>query len=410
MNHHPQVFLRPGREAAVQRRHPWVFSGGIARVEGRPTPGALVAVHGADGAFLAWGHYSAASQIRIRLLSWDPLSDPESPDFWRAHLRRAIAARAPLLSDGRNTACRLVNAESDGLPGLIVDRYANTFVLQVLTAGIEVRRNLLRDLLVELMHPQTVMERSDADIRQQEGLSPRVGLLYGSEPSDYVEILENGLRFLVDVRRGHKTGFYLDQRDNRRLLGERITALVSAGYAPDMLNVFAYTGGFAVYALAFGGVAVRNITNIDASAEVLHLGRQNLALNGFDTARTTDITGDAFQVLRNLRQQGRSFDVIVLDPPKFAFTQKDIQKAARGYKDINLQALHLLRNGGFLFTFSCSGAISADLLQKIIFGAALDAGREVQIVGWMTQAGDHPVALTFPEGAYLKGFLCYVSA
>lgn len=410
MNHHPKVYLKPGREPVIQRRHPWVFSGGIARVEGHPAPGALVALHGADDAFLAWGHYSATSQIRVRLLSWDAAEDPDAPDFWRTRLARACAGRAPLLADERTTACRIVHAESDGLPGLIVDRYGDTLVLQALTTGIEARRELLRDLLVEMLHPQTVYERSDADIRQHESLSPRVGLLHGVEPPETLEILENGLRFLVDVRRGHKTGFYLDQRDNRRLLGERVAALVRAGQHPDVLNVFAYTGGFTVYALAHGGAGVRGLVNVDTSADVLHMGRLNLARNGFDADRATDITGDAFQVLRTLRQQGRSFDVIVLDPPKFAFTQKDVQKAARGYKDINLQALHLLRAGGYLFTFSCSGAISADLLQKIVFGAALDAGREVQLVGWMTQAEDHPVALTFPEGAYLKGLLCHVAA
>ena len=410
MNHYPRVYLKPGREASIQRRHPWVFSGGIARVEGQPAPGALVALHSAEGKFLAWGHYSAASQIRVRLLSWDPAEDPDAPEFWRTRLKRALEARAPLLADGRTTACRLVNAESDGLPGLIVDRYGDVLVLQALTAGIEARRALLGELLVQALHPQTIYERSDADVRQHEDLPSRVGILYGAEPPETLEILENGRRFRVDVRRGHKTGFYLDQRDNRRLLGERIAALARAGRLLDMLNVFSYTGGFAVYALAYGGDAVRSITNVDVSNDALQMGRANLAQNGLNAEQVTDISGDAFQVLRTLRQQDRSFDVIVLDPPKFAFTQKDIQKAARGYKDINLQALHLLRAGGYLFTFSCSGAISADLLQKIVFGAALDAGRDVQLVGWMTQAEDHPVALTFPEGAYLKGLLCYVAA
>lgn len=410
MNHYPRVTLKPGREAAIERRHPWVFSGGVARVEGSPAPGALVALHGAEGAFLAWGHYSPASQIRLRLLSWDAAADPDAPEFWRARLQRAIAGRASLLADGRTTACRLVNAESDGLPGLIVDRYGDTIVLQALTASIDARRDLLRDLLVEILQPRSLYERSDVDIRQHENLPSKVGLLYGAEPPERVQIMENGLRFLVDVRRGHKTGFYLDQRENRKLLGEHVAALAQTGRRPDLLNVFSYTGGFTVYALAHGGAAMGGITNIDASTDVLEMGRANLQHNGFEAERADNINGDAFQVLRTLRQQGCSFDIIVLDPPKFAFSQKDIQKAARGYKDINLQALHLLRAGGLLFTFSCSGAISAELLQKIVFGAALDAGREVQITGWMTQASDHPVALTFPEGAYLKGLICYVTA
>lgn len=410
MHHHSKVFLKPGRETAVQRRHPWVFSGGIARVEGQPDPGALVAVHSADGAFLAWGHYNANSQIRVRLLSWDATVDADAPDFWRTRLERACAGRAPLLADGRTTACRLVHAESDGLPGLIVDRYGDTLVLQALTAGIEARRSLITAALADLLQPRSIYERSDAEVRQQEGLPSRVGRLYGNEPPATLEILENGLRFLVDVRRGHKTGFYLDQRDNRQLLSTRVAALARTGCAPDVLNVFAYTGGFTLYALAGGALGARSVVNIDASPEVLQLGQRNLAHNDLDAARVTDITGNAFQVLRTFRQHGHSYDVIVLDPPKFAFTQKDIQKAARGYKDINLQAFHLLRTGGYLFTFSCSGAISADLFQKIVFGAALDAEREVQLVGWMSQAEDHPVALTFPEGAYLKGMLCRVSA
>lgn len=402
-----RIILKPKRDVSVKRRHPWVFSGGITRVEGAPPggapqSGALVAVHDNHGQFLAWGHYSPASQIRVRLVSWNEDDAVETADFWRARLDAAVAGRQPILASGATTACRLVNAESDGIPGLIVDTYDDVLVVQNLTAGMEARRDLFNDLLVHSLHPATLYERSDADVREKEGLRERSELVYGVEPASPIEVLENGLHFLVDVRAGHKTGFYLDQRDNRALLR---AAIAQRATPATLLNVFAYTGGFAVYGLA-GGAA--SVTNVDTSAEALRLGRENLARNGFDGTDVEDIAGDAFTVLRELNAQGRAFDFAVLDPPKFAFTQKDVQRATRGYKDINMQALRLLKDDGLLFTFSCSGAISADLFQKVIFGAALDVGRDVQIIGRMTQGSDHPVALTFPEGDYLKGLICRV--
>ncbi len=375
------------------------------RVEGDPEPGALVAVHSNDGTFLAWGHYSPHSQIRVRLISWDESRRPAGADFWRERLRRAVAARPLLQSDPETDAYRLVHAESDYIPGLIVDRYAGVLVVQFLSAGVEARRELFADLLLEELQPHSLYERSDADVRQKEGLPERAGPLRGPAPPEEVEVRENGLRFLVDVRGGHKSGFYLDQRENRLRLGELTAALVRSVAPPSLLNVFAYTGGFAIYALAAGA---RSAVNVDSSAEALSRGQQNLALNGLSGAQSEDIAGDAFQVLRDLREREQRFDLIVLDPPKFAHSQRDVKRAARGYKDINLQALHLLRPGGHLFTFSCSGVVSADLFQKIVFGAALDAGRPTQIVGEMMQSRDHPVALTFPEGAYLKGLVCRV--
>jgi 23S rRNA (cytosine1962-C5)-methyltransferase len=374
-------------------------------VEGDPESGALVAVHASDGSFLAWGHYSPHSQIRVRLVSWDERTRPEGADFWRRRLRRAIDARRLLHSDPGTDAYRLVHAESDYIPGLVVDRYADALVAQFLSAGVEARRELFGDLLMELLQPTSLYERSDADVRQKEGLAPRTGLLRGTAPSETVQVQENGLRFLVDVRGGHKSGFYLDQRANRLRLGELTAKLGEIAAPPDLLNVFSYTGGFAIYALAAGASSA---VNVDSSEEALSRGQQNLALNGLSRAQSEDIAGDAFQVLRDLREAERRFDLIVLDPPKFAHSKRDVKRAARGYKDINLQALHLLRPGGHLFTFSCSGAISADLFQKIVFGAALDAGRPTQIIGEMMQSRDHPVALTFPEGAYLKGLVCRV--
>ncbi|MGC9520572.1 MAG: class I SAM-dependent rRNA methyltransferase [Anaerolineae bacterium] len=410
----PRVVLKRGREAAVLRRHPWVFSGSVGRVQGSPDAGALVSVLSHAGEFLAWGHYSPHSQIRVRLFSWTASRTPDTPEFWRSRLSCAIQLRAPLLSPGgAPTTCgRLVYAESDGIPGLIVDRYADTVVMQALTVGIERRKALFADLLWDVLEANEVTirslyERSDVDGRDREGLKPHTGLLRGDPPAERILIRENGLGFWVDVRGGHKTGFYLDQRENRLRMGDLVRRQVDLGRPPVLLNAFAYTGGFAVYGLEAGA---RSVVNIDTSGDALAIGQANFRLNDQDTGRVEDVEGDVFEVLRRFRDEGREFDMVVLDPPKFAHTQRDVQGAARGYKDINLQAIHLLRPGGLLLTFSCSGAISDDLFQKIVFGAALDTGREVQIVGRLMQADDHPVALTFPEGAYLKGLVCRVVA
>lgn len=403
----PRVVLKRGREAAVLRRHPWVFSGSVANVEGDPGMGDLVSVVSSRREFLAWGHYSPHSQIRVRLLAWEESPMPDSAEFWRSRVERALNLRADLLADESTTACRLIYAESDGVPGLIVDRYNDVAVAQLLTAGIDARRELFADVLWDLLTPRigisTLYERSDVDAREREGLAETTGQLRGKLLPETVSIQERGLDFLVDVRHGHKTGFYLDQRNNREQVRECVRTQVDLGSTPSVLNAFSYTGGFCVYALA-GGAGL--VVNIDTSADALALGRQIRQLNQQGGAPVEDIEGDVFEVLRQFRDQDRHFDLIVLDPPKFAFTQRDVQSAARGYKDINLQAIHLLNPGGLLFTFSCSGAISDDLLQKIVFGAALDTGRDVQIVGRLMQGGDHPIALTFPEAAYLKGLVC----
>ncbi len=401
----PKVILKSGREKPVQRHHPWIFSGAVERVQGKPSPGALVAVHSHTGDFLAWGHYSPQSQIRIRLVSWNEQTDPESRDFWRERLEGALEGRRPLVADNMTTACRLVHGESDGFPGLIVDQYGDTLVAQYLTVGMEVRRELINGVLAWMLQPRSFYERSDAEVRQKEGLSPRTGLVDGEDPPEYIEIQENGLGFLVDIREGHKTGFYLDQRENRERLRQAVKRRVDLGEPPRVLNVFSYTGGFGIYAVAAGAAS---LTNVDSSKQALQLGWQNLSHNGFARAATKDIEGDAFEVLRTMREQGYKFEIIVLDPPKFANSKRDVKRAARGYKDINMQALHLLERNGLLFTFSCSGAVSADLFQKIIFSAAHDAGVDAQIIGRMTQGADHPTALTLPESDYLKGLICRV--
>lgn len=389
-----QLILKPGREKSLLRRHPWIFSGAVARMEDNPESGDTVAVRAADGKFLATAAYSPVSQIRARVWSWD---EKETIDggYLRARIRHAIDARGRLIAAEVGDAMRLVHGESDGLPGVIADRYGEVVVLQLLTAGAERWRAELMDGMRELTGCACVYERSDADVRELEGLPAKSGVLHGALPAAGVHIVEHGLRYGVDVAAGHKTGFYLDQRDNRKRVGE-----LSQGR--DVLNCFCYTGGFTLNALA-GGAA--SVLSVDSSAAALAQARDNLARNDLDAARAEWQEADVFKYLRILRDQGRSFDLIVLDPPKFAPTAAFAEKAARGYKDINLLALKLLRPGGLLASFSCSGGVSAELFQKILAGAALDTGVEATIVGRFAAAADHPVLLSFPEGDYLKGLL-----
>jgi 23S rRNA (cytosine1962-C5)-methyltransferase len=406
----PTLTLKPGREKSLLRRHPWVFSGAVERVEGDPRSGETIDVLDAKGHFVARAAYSPSSQIRARVWSFDPLEQVDAA-FFRRRIQTALAHRATLgfspsltgrglgvragEGPGEGSACRLIHAESDQIPGLIVDRYGDVLVLQSLTAGCEFWRETLADLLLEETGASAIYERSDADVRELEGLAPRVGPLRGTSP-ERVTITEYGLRFIVDIAHGHKTGFYLDQRRNRQRVGQ-----LAGGR--DVLNCFCYTGGFTVHALAGGA---NSVLSIDSSAEALALGRENVAINDLPAEKAEWLEGDVFQLLRKLRDQARSFDMIILDPPKFAATAAQAERAARGYKDINLLAFKLLRPGGILVTFSCSGGVDADLFQKIVAGAALDAGVDASIVEHLSQGGDHPVSLHFPEGAYLKGLIC----
>ncbi len=393
----PRIILKPGREKPVLNRHPWIFSGAVKSVEGRPNDGDVVAVVDHGGHFLARGYLNRRSQIVLRLLTWDE-SQAIDANFWRSRLEQALARRQSLAEASSTDAYRLVNAESDLLPGLVVDRYAGYLVVQFLTLGVDRRREELVDILADLAGPKGIYERSDVDVRRKEGLAPSAGPLFGEPPPEVVEVLENGYCFLVDVRAGQKTGFYLDQRENRRKM-----AVYCAGR--EVLNGFAYTGAFAVYAAAAGALRV---VNVDSSAEALNLARRNVALNGFGGGDHEYVVDDLFQTLRRYRDAGRRFGVVILDPPKFAYTQGQIEAACRGYKDINLLALKLIRPGGFLVTFSCSGLVSADLFQKVVFGASVEAGREAQIIERLSQGADHPVLLSFPEGEYLKGLICRV--
>ena len=388
------LILKPGRERSLLRRHPWVFSGAIDRLKGSPASGETVEVFGSHSEFLAHAFYSPASQIRLRVWTFDQ-DEVVDADFFRRRIERAIHSRTSTQANADTDAWRLVHAESDGLPGLVVDRYTDTLVVQFLSAGVEFWRETIIDLLVEVTGLTRIYERSDVDVRQLEGLSSRVGPLRGAFPEKLI-LTENGLLFTVDLAAGHKTGFYLDQRLNRR----QVRSLASGR---DILDCFCYTGGFTVNALAGGA---NSVLSVDASADALSLCQQNVALNHLPGERHTVLEGDVFQLLRKFRDEARSYDLIVLDPPKFAPTAAQAEKAARGYKDINLLAFKLLRPGGLLVTFSCSGGVDAELFQKIVASAALDAGVEAQIVGHLSQAPDHPVALNFPEGTYLKGLVC----
>ncbi len=397
------VTLKPGRERPLQQRHPWVFSGAIAATRGAPGAGEPVDIFGPGGEWLARGFFSDSSQIRVRAATWDP-EQPLDATWLRATLARAVAGRQHLLAHP-DTACRLAFSESDGIPGLIVDRYGPFLVVQLLTQWAAASASMIAETLAELLAPRGIYERSDADVREREGLPPREGLLWGESPPPRLELRHAPLPgvndeqppLIADIQGGQKTGLYLDQAANRQRV---------AAYASDarVLDCFCYTGAFSVYAARAGATA---LTLIDSSASALALARANLARSA-PTADPELVEGDVFRMLRQYRAEGRQFDMVVLDPPKFAHSQAQVERAARGYKDINLLGMQLLRPGGVLATFSCSGLVSADLFQKIVFGAAVDARRDAQIVERLTQAPDHPILLTFPESDYLKGLICRV--
>lgn len=388
------VYLKANREKSVLRKHPWVFSGAVEKVAGNPQSGETVGIYSSDNNFLAWAAYSPHSQIRARIWTWDEHQKVDAVFFYK-RLVSAVNLRKFHFQNNETNAFRLVHAESDGLPGLIIDQYNDTLVFQCLSAGIDLWRDTLVDVMCEVTGCRNVYERSDVDVRQLEGLSERTGGVFEDIP-DLVQIIENGLSFWVDVKHGQKTGFYLDQRRSR----QRVSQLVKDR---SVLNCFSYSGGFSVFALAGGA---NSVLSVDSSNEALQLAVKNLELNHFTAAKSEILEGDVFQILRRFRDCNRKFDAIIMDPPKFAHTAAQAEKAARGYKDINLLAFKLLNPGGLLFTFSCSGGISADLFQKIIAGAALDAGVRACLVEHLSQDVDHPVALNFPEGAYLKGLIC----
>ncbi|KVE40149.1 class I SAM-dependent rRNA methyltransferase [Burkholderia sp. BDU5] len=423
------VTLKPSKDKSLLRRHPWVYANAIDRVDGKPAPGATVIVRAHDGRFLARAAYSPHSQIRLRVWSFDE-AEPIDHAFFKRRVQRAIAHRNAMISG--TGAVRLVFGEADGLPGLIVDYYMAAQVLsggtaahavkegaaaqttsndgtagagraqlvcQFMAAGVEQWKDAIVAALVAATGCPNVYERSDVSIREKEGLEQTTGVLAGDAPPDTLITNENGVLYHVDVRNGHKTGFYVDQRDNRALVAQ---------YARDrdVLNCFCYTGGFSLAALKGGA---KRVVSIDSSGDALALARQNVATNGFDAARAEWLDADAFKTLRRLVEDGERFDLIVLDPPKFAPTRDSVDRAARAYKDINLSGFKLLRPGGLLFTYSCSGAIDMDLFQKIVAGAAADAKVDARILKRLGAGVDHPLLTAFPEGEYLKGLLLQIA-
>ncbi len=389
------IKIGSGKDRPVRQHHPWIFSGAVIDTDGSPQPGDIVDVVDLRGEWLARGYFNPRSQIVVRILTWDR-DEQVDRHFWMRRLAAAAAMRDQI-GLGRNaTAYRLVFAESDLLPGLIVDRYADWLSVQWLTLGVDLRRTELTDLLHELWAPAGIVDRSDPVARRQEGLTTGPAEVVGQRPPEELEIIEDGMRFPVNLLGGQKTGFYLDQRFNRSIVAQH-----AAGRR--VLNAFSFTGAFAVHALKAGAL---HVTNVDTSHDALVGSERALRMNGLDPdAQAEAIAGDVFQVLRSYRDEGRQFDLVILDPPKFARSKSELEPATRGYKDINLIAMKLLAPGGLLATFSCSGLVTPDLFQKIVFGASVDAGRSMQIVARMTQAPDHPVLLTFPEGEYLKGLL-----
>lgn len=385
------VKIIPDREKSALRRHPWLFSGALAPQADTPTSGETVRVLDTHGRFLGWAAWSGESQIRLRFWSFDERETIDR-DFFHRRLSRAIQLRDGM--DQVSDAMRLVNGESDGLPGLIVDRYGEVLVMQLLSAGPESWREVLCDELQTLTGAQAIYERSDADVRELEGLPLRSGLLRGELPA-VTDITEHGLRYRVNVTAGQKTGFYLDQRANRQRIGD-------LARGADVLNCFCYTGGFSLAALR--GDA-RSVLSIDSSGDALDAARINLSLNDLPSERAEWVEADVFQYLRRLRDAGRSYDLIVLDPPKFAPTAQHVERASRAYKDINLWAMKLLRPNGHLATFTCSGGMSAELFQKVVAGSAWDAKSDMRLTSRFGADVDHPVSLNFPEGDYLKGLL-----
>ncbi|MGP9418736.1 23S rRNA (cytosine(1962)-C(5))-methyltransferase RlmI [Pseudomonas reactans] len=392
-----RLFLAKGREKSLLRRHPWVFSGAVTRVEGKANSGDTIDIVDSHGKWLARGAYSPSSQIRARVWTFRQDEDIDI-EFFVRRLQQAQSWRNWIAKRDGLDGYRLIAGESDGLPGITIDRFQNFLVLQLLSAGAEYQRAPLLAALQKCYPECAIWDRSDVAVRKKEGLELTQGHVIGAEPPALLPIQEHGMSLLVDIKQGHKTGFYLDQRDSR---------LAARKYAEGrkVLNCFSYTGAFAVSALMGG---CEKVTNVDTSQDALDIARQNVELNNLDLSKAEFVREDVFQLLRKYRTEGVQFDMIVMDPPKFVENKSQLASACRGYKDINMLALQLLRPGGILLSFSCSGLLPTDLFQKILADAALDANREIQFVEQFRQAADHPVIGSYPEGLYLKGFACVV--
>jgi 23S rRNA (cytosine1962-C5)-methyltransferase len=391
------VILKKGKEKAALQRHPWIFSGAIEKVKGSPANGDVVKVLAANKDFLAYGYYNDKSRVAVRLLEWVE-TETIDKDWYQQRIQTAIAARKHVLLKGDTNTCRLVFSEADFLPGLIVDQYADFLSLQILSAGMENIKADIIDILKAELNPTGIFDKSDASARTHESLDVEQGLLWGENPPEFLEVRENGIRYHINIEGGQKSGFYCDQRDNRLLLAD-----YAAG--KSVLDCFSYSGGFSLNSLKQGATQV---TSVDSSALALETLQRNIGLNGFAGDRSTSIQSDVNKQLRVFKEEGKTFDIVVLDPPKYAPSRSALDRAARAYKDLNRLGMGLLESGGLLATFSCSGAVDLETFKQIIAWAALDAGKEVQIVKQFHQPEDHPVRISFPEGEYLKGLLLRV--
>jgi len=390
------IILKKGKEKAALQRHPWVFSGALEKIKGKPEDGDVVKVFAFDNEFLAYGYFNSNSRVAVRLLEWDETQVIDK-NWYQNRLKQAIASRQFILSEETNT-CRLVFSEADFLPGLIVDKYADFLSLQILSSGIEKVKNDIVEILRAELNPKGIFDKSDATARGHEGLPIENGLLWGQNPPEFLEVKENGIAYHINIAEGQKSGFYCDQRDNRRIL---------ANYTKGkkVLDCFSYSGGFSLNSLANDA---KSITSVDSSALAIDTLKQNVELNNFDATKVTTIQSDVNKQLRAFKETGELFDVIILDPPKYAPSRSALDRAARAYKDLNRLGMLLLEKGGLLATFSCSGAVDIETFKQIVAWAALDAGKEVQIIKQFCQPEDHPVRISFSEGEYLKGLLLRV--
>jgi len=389
--------LKKGKEKAVKQLHPWVFSGAIESIKGKPVNGEIITVTDANGTFLAKGFYNNQSRVAVRLLEWDNEVELNEA-WWRNRVANAVKARKSLLNTKDTNVCRIVFSEADYLPGLIVDKYADYLSVQIHSAGIEHVKSVLLDELQKQLNPKGIFDRSDTSARAHEGLESSHGILSGDAPPEYVEVRENGIKYLINISEGQKSGFFCDQRNNREIVAEH-----SAG--KRVLDCFSYSGGFSLNALNSGASAV---ISIDSSVLAIETLNKNIELNGFDKSKQQSIQSDVNKQLRNLRENDEKFDIVILDPPKYAPTRSSLDKASRAYKDLNRVGMSLLNSGGLLATFSCSGAVDINHFKQILAWAALDAGKEIQFIYQFCQPEDHPIRASFPEGEYLKGLLCRI--
>lgn len=391
-----KIILNKGKDKAAWQLHPWVFSGAIQKVVGDIKNGEVTSVYNIDNEFIAYGIYNNTSRVAVRLLEWNPANEINE-EWWRKRVQKAVQNRAHLLHE-KNDSVRLIFAEADFLPGLIADKYADFISIQVHSSGIEKVKSILIDELSKLLSPKGIYERSDLKSREHEGLPDTNGLLWGDLPPEFVDIVENGIHYKVNIIDGQKSGFYCDQRENRAL---------TAQYVKDkkVLDCFCYSGGFTLNAFREGAAEV---TSVDSSALAIDTLISNIKHNGFDITKHKAVQSDVNKYLRQLGEEGQKFDLIVLDPPKYAPSRSTLEKASRAYKDLNRRGLMLLESGGLLATFSCSGAMDIDTFKQVIAWAALDAGKEIQFIRQFSQPEDHPVRASFSEGEYLKGLLVRV--